>query len=80
MNSACVKIVSVKVKPNSKQQMVRQEDDGSYTVHLKASPVDGKANTELIQLLAKTFSVPKAGIRIKAGATSKSKLLEIDLD
>lgn len=72
-------ILNIKVKPNSKQQMIRQEEDGSYTVHLKASPVDGKANAELIQLLAKSFEVPKSWIRIKTGTTSKNKLVEIDL-
>lgn len=73
-----MKIISVKVKPNSKQQRVTQADDGSFTIHLKSPPVDGKANAELIQLLAKTFAVPKSAIRIKTGASSKSKLVEID--
>jgi hypothetical protein len=72
-----MKIISVKVKPNSKQQFVRQEADGSFTVHLKSPPVDGKANTELIQLLTKEFNVPKSWIRIKSGLSSRSKLIEI---
>ena len=73
-----MKIISVKVKPNSKQQQVTQADDDSFTVHLKSPPVDGKANAEPIQLLAKTFGVPKSAIRIKTGAGAKSKLVEID--
>lgn len=39
-----MKIISVKVKPNSQQQHVTQADDGSFTIHLKSPPVDGKAN------------------------------------
>ena len=73
-----MKIISVKVKPNAKQQRVMQAEDGSLTVHLKSPPIDGKANTELIQLLAKTFGVPKSAIRIKTGAGAKNKLVEID--
>ena len=73
-----MKIISVKVKPNSQQQRVTQADDGSFRVHLKSPPVDGKANAELIQLLAKTFGMPKSAIRIKTGAGAKSKLVEID--
>jgi uncharacterized protein (TIGR00251 family) len=73
-----VKIISVKVKPNAKQQRVMQAEDGSFTVHLKSPPVDGKANAELIQILAKTLGVSKSAIRIKTGAGSKSKLVEID--
>ena len=75
-----MKIISVKVKPNSKQQRVTHEEDGSLTVHLKSPPVDGKANAELIQLLAKTSAVPKSAIRIKTGASAKSKLVKIDQD
>ena len=75
-----MKIISVKVKPNSKQQQVRQADDSSFTVHLKSPPIDGKANAELIQLLAKAFGVPKSAIWLKTGAGSKSKLVEIDQD
>jgi uncharacterized protein (TIGR00251 family) len=73
-----VKIISVKVKPNAKQQRVTPAEDGSFTVHLKSPPVDGKANAELIQILAKTLGVSKSAIRIKTGASSKNKLVEID--
>ncbi|MEA5550794.1 DUF167 domain-containing protein [Anabaena cylindrica UHCC 0172] len=68
----------VKVKPNSQQQKITEQEDGSLTVHLKSPPVDGKANEELIKLLAKKFDVPKSSIRIKSGLTSRQKLVEID--
>ncbi len=70
----------VKVKPNSKNQKIEEVEDGSLTVHLKSSPVDGKANEELIQLLAKKFDVPKSKITIKIGLSSRQKLVEIDTD
>ncbi len=75
-----MKIFRVKVKPKAKQSLLRHEADGSLTVHLKAPPIDGKANAELIQLLASEFNVPKSSLRIKAGATSKFKLVEMDED
>jgi uncharacterized protein (TIGR00251 family) len=55
----------VKVKPNAKQQKIEELADGSLNVHLKSPPLDGKANEELIKLLAKDFDVPKSSIRIK---------------
>jgi hypothetical protein len=70
----------VKVKPNSKQQSIKEETDGSFTIHLKSPPVDGKANDELIKLLAEKFAVPKSKIRIKSGLSSRQKLIEIDTD
>ncbi len=70
----------VKVKPNSKQQKIIDEVDGSLTIYLKSPPVDGKANEELIKVLSKKFKVPKSYIRIKSGASSRQKLIEIDTD
>jgi len=68
----------VKVKPNSKVQKIEENADGSLTVRLKSPPVDGKANEELIKLLAEKFDVPKSHIRIKSGLSSWQKLIEID--
>jgi hypothetical protein len=70
----------VKVKPNSKQQSIKEETDGSFTVNLKSPPVDGKANDELIRVLAEKFNVPKSKIRIKSGLSSRQKLIEIDTE
>lgn len=68
----------VKVKPNSKQQKITEEVDGSLIVNLKSPPVDGKANEELIRLLADKYDVPKSCITIKSGLTSRQKLIEIE--
>ncbi|MEH1875385.1 DUF167 domain-containing protein [Nostoc sp.] len=70
----------IKVKPNSKQQKIEEQLDGSLIVYLKSPPVDGKANEELIKLLAKKFDVAKSDIRIKSGLSSRQKLIEIDTD
>lgn len=64
----------VQVKPNSKQQKIIEELDGSLIVHLKSPPVDGKANQELIKILAKKFNVPKSYVSIKSGISSRHKL------
>lgn len=71
---------TIKVKPNSKQQTIKQEADGSLTISLKSPPIDGKANEELIKLLAKKFNVPKSRIAIKLGLSSRQKVVEIDSD
>jgi len=70
----------IKVKPNSKQQKIEEQPDGSLTVYLKSPPVDGKANEELIKLLADKFDIPKSHIKIKSGLSSRQKLIEIDTD
>ena len=71
--------IQVKVKPNSKQQKIKQSEDGTWIIRLKSPPVDGKANQELIKLLAKKFNVKKSEITIKSGLSAKNKLIEISL-
>jgi len=70
----------VKVKPNAQKQKIEEVADGSLIVHLKSPPVEGKANEELIKLLAKKFEVPGYQIIIKSGRSSRNKLVEIDFD
>jgi uncharacterized protein len=70
----------IKVKPNAKKQQLIAQADGSLMVYLKSSPVDGKANAELIQLLAKAFKVPKSCVTIKWGLSSRNKLVEIETE
>ena len=71
--------IKVTVKANSKQQKIEESADGSLIVRLKSPPVDGKANRELIEMLAKQFKVAKSQISIKSGLSSKNKLVEINI-
>ena len=72
--------IQVKVKPNSPHQSIVEMADSSLLDCLKSPPIDGKANAELIKLLAERFNVPKSYITIKSGLSGKIKLVEIDLD
>ena len=45
---------------------------------LKAPPVDGKANEELIALVAEKFQCRKAAVTIKAGASGRIKLVRVE--
>ncbi|HQZ98375.1 MAG TPA: DUF167 domain-containing protein [Pyrinomonadaceae bacterium] len=51
--------------------------DGVLKVRIKAAPVDGAANEELIKFLARTLGVSKSAVEIVAGQTSKIKRLRI---
>jgi len=69
-------IIKVKVRPNSRKQSVEQEN-GIYRISLKERAEEGRANIELIKLLAKHFKISSSNIRIKSGLTSKNKIIEI---
>lgn len=71
--------IQVKVKPNSKQQKIQEADDGSWVIFLKSPPINGKANQELIEILAKKYRVPKSNVSIASGLSSKNKWVEITI-
>jgi uncharacterized protein len=71
-------IIQVKVRPNQRVARLARNDDGTWDAWLSASPVEGKANDELIRLFARELRRPKRSIRIRQGATGRIKLLEID--
>lgn len=54
-------------------------DDGTYKIRLKAPPVDGKANTELIRWISKEFGIQRGAVLIKSGSTSRRKTVKIVL-
>jgi len=70
-------IIQIKVKPNSRASRLEQNQDGTWLAQLKSPPVDGKANEELVALVAKHFNRPKSDVSIKSGASSRNKLIEI---
>ena len=75
-----VRIIQIKVKPNSRTSLLEQNDDGTWLARIKSPPVDGKANDELIALVAKHFGCRKSEVSIKAGASSRTKLVQIRAD
>ncbi len=52
--------------------------DGTWVATLKAPPVDGKANTELVGLVAQKFRCRKTAVSIKAGASGRTKLVMVE--
>ncbi len=70
--------IQIRVKPNSRISKLAKTDDGCWVAHLKSPPVDGKANQELIALIAGHFSCPKSAISIKSGASGRVKLIRLD--
>jgi uncharacterized protein (TIGR00251 family) len=71
-------VIQVKVKPNSRASQFEQCEDGTWLAQLKSLPIDGKANAELIALIAKHFKCRKAAVSIKSGASGRMKLVRIE--
>jgi len=72
------RFIEVKVRPGARESALRQDASGAWFAELRSPPADGKANAELIGLVAKRFGCPKAAVSIKRGASSRLKLLQIE--
>jgi uncharacterized protein YggU (UPF0235/DUF167 family) len=75
-----VKILQVKVKPNSRASRLERQPDGTWIAQLKSPPVDGKANAELIELVARHFGCRKSAVEIKGGASARLKRLAVEIE
>jgi uncharacterized protein len=71
-------ILQIKVKPNARQSSLTQAEDGTWVAQIKSLPVDGKANLELIGLVAAQMGDAKAAVSIKTGSTGRMKLVKVD--
>ena len=69
--------INVKVIPKSSVQHITESLEGDLRVKLKSPPVEGRANQELIELLAKYYKVSKSQVEIVKGLTSKNKVVEV---
>jgi uncharacterized protein YggU (UPF0235/DUF167 family) len=73
-----VRFLRVKVKPGARASSLVQDAAGDWHASLRAPPVDGKANAELVSLVASRFGCPKRAVSIRAGAGSRMKLVQVD--
>jgi uncharacterized protein (TIGR00251 family) len=71
------RIIQVKVTPRARVSSLTQAADGTWVAKLKSPPVDGRANVELIALVAQHFNCSKSVVSIKAGASGRTKLVRI---
>ena len=71
-------ILQVRVKANSKFNKIEKDLAGNWILKIKAPPVDGKANNELIKFIAEKLSISKSSIKILSGHSSKIKRISIE--
>jgi uncharacterized protein len=74
-----VKIISVKVKPGARASTLSQASGGEWLAQLRSPPVDGKANAELVELVARQFGCAKSAVSIRSGASSRTKRIALDI-
>ena len=72
------RFIRIRVKPSARASTLEQESDGTWRARLRSPPVDGKANAELIKLVAEQFGCARTAVSIKSGAGGRTKLVKIE--
>ena len=67
----------IRVIPRSSRVKVEETAPGEYRVHLTAPPVDGRANDQLVAVLAEHLDISKQRIHVIAGKTARTKIVDI---
>jgi uncharacterized protein (TIGR00251 family) len=70
--------IIVRVIPRAGKSGAAGIRDGALLVRLNAPPVEGAANAELIDVLARLFDIPKRNVTIVRGERSRVKRVRID--
>ena len=72
--------ISILVKPGSGRESLTRTGTGDLVVRIPARPVDGAANSYLVEYLSRALRIRKNEVVIEKGLTSKHKRVRIHLD
>ncbi len=70
-------VLKIKVEPRSSKSGIAGPYGDAIKVKLTSPPVEGKANRELIEVLAKEFGISKKDVEIISGRSSKNKIVKL---
>jgi uncharacterized protein (TIGR00251 family) len=70
--------ITVRVSPKSqKGSVVGWMDDGALKVKVLAAPEGGRANIELLRVVAEELKIPVRNVTLESGAGSTTKVLRV---
>lgn len=70
--------VRIHLSPGARRTEIAGRHGDSWKVRVAAQPERGRANAALQRLLAEALRVPLAHVRLLAGHTSRSKVVEVE--
>lgn len=70
--------ITVSVHPNAKNPRVEKDLLGTLHVYVHEPPLEGKANTAVIEALAEYFQTKKSAVHLLKGNKSKLKTVQIE--
>jgi uncharacterized protein len=70
--------ITIRVRPGSARESVGGSHDGALIVRVSAPAVDGRATAAALAATAAAFGVRPSAVRLVTGATSRTKVVEVD--
>lgn len=70
--------ITIRVRPGSAHPGAGGEHAGALIVRVSARAVDGKATEAALAAVADAFGVRRSAVRLVSGASSRTKILDID--
>ena len=70
-------LLRLHIQPRASKSEVAGTHGDCLKIRLKAPPVEGKANSELIKFLSKLLGLPKNNIEIISGHASRRKTVKL---
>lgn len=71
--------LAVRAQPGAKKTAVAgiygEGAEAQLKIAVHAAPIEGRANAELLEFVAKIFSLPKNGVELISGQGSRSKVV-----
>lgn len=71
--------VEILVRPNASETVVGGAHDGALVVRVVEPADAGRATDAALRAVAKAIAVPRGSVSLVRGATSRRKLIEIDV-
>lgn len=69
--------LTIRVQPGASRSEVVGPHGDALRVRVTGTPVDGKANAELVRFLAEHLGVPERAIEITRGHSSRTKVVRV---
>ena len=66
-------VLNLRLVPRAAKNAIQGEHGDALKIRLCAPPVDGAANSALVEFLSDAFSLPRARVQLLSGATSRNK-------
>ena len=70
-------LIRIKIFPGTKKERIEIVTDDKFDIYVKEKPEQGRANTRMIELLARHFGISDKKFKIIKGSKTRNKIVKI---